>query len=116
MEMEFKTDNKSSTVVDNNKKRNSLSRMFRMKASKSNLDGGAKNVEDSTKRSTLSRLLKLRKSDGAKEEIEESASTSRLSEGSQNATSKRSLFVKIFILIIFQSNISLLPKIHQKVL
>lgn len=115
MEMESKTDDKSSTVVENNKKRSSLSRIFRMKTSKSNLDGGAKNVEDSAKRSTLSRILNLRKSDGAKEEIEQSASKSRLSEGSQNSTSKRGLFVKIFILIIFQSNISLLTKILQKV-
>ncbi|CAO1402372.1 unnamed protein product [Diamesa tonsa] len=90
MEMESKTDDKSSTVMDNTKKRSSLSRIFRMKTSKSSLDGGGKNVDDSTKRSTLSRLLNLRKSDGVKDEIEQSASKARLSEGNgSNSNSKR---------------------------
>lgn len=113
MEMESKTDDKSSTVMDSTKKRSSLSRMFRMKTSKSSLDGGAQNVNDSAKRSTFSRLLSLRKSDGVKDEIEQSASKSRLSEGSDSniVNSKRGLFLKIFILIIFQSNIFHLPKV-----
>lgn len=110
--MESKTDDKSSTVMDSTKKRSSLSRIFRMKTSKSSLDGGAKSVDDSTKRSTLSRLLNLRKSDGVKEELDQSASKSRLSEGSNsnNVNSKRGLFLKILILIIFQSNIFPSPK------
>lgn len=99
MEMESKTDDKSSTVMDNTKKRSSLSRIFRMKTSKSSLDGGGKNVDDSTKRSTLSRLLNLRKSDGVKDEIEQSASKARLSEGNgSSVNSKRGLFYKILIL------------------
>lgn len=113
MEMESKTDDKSSTVMDNTKKRSSLSRMFRMKTSKSSLEGGAKNVDDSMKRSTLSRLLNIRKSDGVKEELEQPASKSRLSEGSNgtNINSKRGLFLKILIFIIFQSNIFHLSKV-----
>ena len=98
MEIESKADEKSQDI---SKKRGSLSRMFRMKTSKSSLDGGVKILDDSVKRSTLSRLLNLRKSDGVKEEIQESASKSRLSEGNNSAStnSKRGLFFKIFILI-----------------
>lgn len=87
MEIESKPEDKSLAVMDNTKKRGSLSRMFRMKSSKSSLNGGVKMVDDSVKRSTLSRLLNIGKSDSVKDEINTTASKLGLSEGSNSPTS-----------------------------